>query len=119
MLQAAVAVPEVVVHLLGAGIQPGQIAAVLRDRKGQAARWRGVPQQHIRQGVASLLARIPEQQQASHLLIPGLRDHHPSPHQRHHGVGIGCGHGVDQGDLIGGKLQVGAITTGEVAAGGG
>ena len=121
MHQASVAVPEVVDHPGCPGLKRRQLIFVDRNGKGQPARGRRRPEEHIGQGMAPLLPRIPEQQQPPHLLVPLAAEDGPTAHQHHHGAGVGGGHGADQGHLFGRQAEVGAIAGSEVAplAGGG
>ena len=114
-LQPPVAMPEVVGHLQGSRFEVRQMRRISRNGKGQVPRGGHMPKQYIRQGMATFLAGIPEQQQPSHVLIPGQGEDRSAPHQRHHGVGIGGGHGLDQSNLIGGQMQISAIPAGEVS----
>ena len=108
--------PEVVDHRGRPGLKRRQVLGAGGHREGHPARGRHPPQQHIGQGLPTLLAGVPEQQDRVHPVPPALTEDRATAHQHHHGAGVGGGHRQDQGLLGPIQGQLGAVAGGEVAA---
>ena len=66
--------------------------------------------------MATLLAWVPEQQQARYQPIPVAAADGTASHQHHHRARVGGSHAPDQCHLGRRQAQIGAISGGEVAS---
>src|SRR6266487_1546206 len=97
-------VPVARYRIVGSRLEDRRVLQARRKRHRQpSARFRSA-QQNVRQRVAELLARIPDQQHGRHLLRP-VHQHLRARAENDHGGGVRGGDSRDQLQLLCGKLE--------------